>query len=246
MEQNLSGARTNLSQTPSVKRRYWSLSEETVLVCTLKDLVVRGYKCDNSFKTGYLLVLEQAMCQAFPGTDLKSEPHISSKIHVWKKIHASIAQMLGTSGFGWNDSSNTIEIQSEQVWQEYIKVNYVLYIAYVPLLRWQQCKWIKNSSRKRKSTYDSDDAFVELMKAFCDKTDSHLGEIAKRIGFEHDESNARKVVFEALGNMNNLGEEDKISVSKCFVSDIKHIDLFFSLPDGSKATMVKMIMERRY
>ncbi|KAG8383516.1 hypothetical protein BUALT_Bualt04G0021600 [Buddleja alternifolia] len=314
MEQNMGHERSFPvpSQTTAGKKRYWSLSEEKVLVGALKDLVLGGYMCDNGFKTGYLLLLEQAMCKAFPGRDLKSEPNISSKVHVWKKNYNSISGMLGTSGIGWNDSSNTIEVHSEQVWEEYVKVYKVLQIDRARTMRnksWTHFKhWIEiygkdratgenvqafpdavqdllnrnnekenenggehvptfhhneytetspmsstrgdsnasgsKSSRKRKSIDASDDAFIELMKAFCDKTDSRLGEIAKRIGFEHEASKSRKVVFEALGNMNNLDEEDKIMVSKFLVSDIKNLDFFFSLPDGSRATMVKMILER--
>ncbi|KAH6783242.1 hypothetical protein C2S52_008201 [Perilla frutescens var. hirtella] len=66
-------------------RRTWTLREEHKLIIALKEVVARGWKCDNGFRTSYLGVLEQLMQQAIPGNDLKVEPHIISKIHVWKK-----------------------------------------------------------------------------------------------------------------------------------------------------------------
>ncbi|XP_012844715.1 PREDICTED: uncharacterized protein LOC105964755 [Erythranthe guttata] len=102
-------------------RRTWTLQEEQGLLQALKDIVARGWKCDNGFKTGYLATLEGAMSVAFPGTDLKAEPHIHSKIHVWKKYYGSLSTMLSRSGFGCNDSSCTIDMHDDQVWADYIK-----------------------------------------------------------------------------------------------------------------------------
>ncbi|KAL0399927.1 UNVERIFIED_CONTAM: hypothetical protein Sradi_2336000 [Sesamum radiatum] len=44
---------------------------------------------------------------------LKAEPHISSKIHVWKKTYGCINDMMGRSGFGWNPTTNTIDVKDE-------------------------------------------------------------------------------------------------------------------------------------
>ncbi|KAL8458230.1 hypothetical protein ACS0TY_035931 [Phlomoides rotata] len=66
-------------------RRVWTYAEETKLINALQDLVVKGLKCDNGFKSGYLMILENNLTNKFPRTDLKGELHINSKIHVWKK-----------------------------------------------------------------------------------------------------------------------------------------------------------------
>ncbi|KAL8479079.1 hypothetical protein ACS0TY_030829 [Phlomoides rotata] len=42
-------------------RRVWTYAEELELVSALKELVVRGQKCDNGFKSGYLLLLENML-----------------------------------------------------------------------------------------------------------------------------------------------------------------------------------------
>ncbi|XP_012832657.1 PREDICTED: uncharacterized protein At2g29880-like [Erythranthe guttata] len=107
----------------AMPRRTWTMQEEQSLIMALKDIVHRGWKCENGFKTVYLATLENSMAQSFPGTDLKADPHINSKIHVWKKQYRSLSTMMSRSGFGWNDSSNTIDVFDDQVWQEYIKTN---------------------------------------------------------------------------------------------------------------------------
>lgn len=107
---------------PQKPRRSWSPTEELVLVCALKDIVNAGMKCDNGFQSGYLSALEKAMTNRFPGTDLKGDPHIQSKIHVWKKNYSCLNTMLSRSGFGWNCSTNTLDVRDDQVWNEYVKV----------------------------------------------------------------------------------------------------------------------------
>ncbi|PIN22323.1 hypothetical protein CDL12_04965 [Handroanthus impetiginosus] len=77
---------------------------------------------------GYLSVLEKHMMTVFLGTDIRVDPHIHSKIHVWKKNHASLVSMMSHSGFGWNDSTNMIVVE-DSVWDNYVKVlshNYVV------------------------------------------------------------------------------------------------------------------------
>lgn len=102
------------------RRRVWTLKEEEVLIQALKDIVQQGWKCDNGFRTGYLMVLEKAMLKAFPDSDLRAEPHINSKVHVWKKHYASLQGMFGISGFSWNEASKMITVE-DKFWEEYIK-----------------------------------------------------------------------------------------------------------------------------
>ncbi|KAL8504180.1 hypothetical protein ACS0TY_022783 [Phlomoides rotata] len=103
-------------------RRVWTYMEEKELVCALKELVVKGHKCDNGFRSGYLNLLENSIASKFPGTDLKGDPHINSKIHVWKKQYACLKLMLGVSGIGLNSTTFRIDALPE-VWAAYIKVD---------------------------------------------------------------------------------------------------------------------------
>ncbi|KAL8540874.1 hypothetical protein ACS0TY_002206 [Phlomoides rotata] len=101
-------------------RRVWTYMEEKELVCALRDIVVKGLKCDNGFKSGYLNILENSLASKFPGTDLKGDPHINSKIHVWKKHYACLKTMLGNSGIGLNNTTFRIDALPE-VWAAHIK-----------------------------------------------------------------------------------------------------------------------------
>ncbi|KAL8501761.1 hypothetical protein ACS0TY_021036 [Phlomoides rotata] len=103
-------------------RRVWTYVEEMKLVNALKKLVVKGNKCDNGFKTGYLLLLENMLANKFPGTNLKGDPHINSKIHVWKKQYACLKTMLSNSGIGLNSTTYRIDALPE-VWEAHLKVD---------------------------------------------------------------------------------------------------------------------------
>ncbi|KAL8519950.1 hypothetical protein ACS0TY_010762 [Phlomoides rotata] len=55
----------------STTRKVWTFPEKCELMHGLKDLVVKGNKCDNGFRSGYLLILENWLTAKFLGTDLK-------------------------------------------------------------------------------------------------------------------------------------------------------------------------------
>ncbi|GER25848.1 CTP synthase [Striga asiatica] len=100
-----------------------STDEEKALINGLRDLVTRGWKCDNGFRNGYTTILEQHMRQQFPGTTIKAEPHISSKITVWKKNYGIVSDMLGSTGFGWNETGKMVTVRDDTVWDSYIKAH---------------------------------------------------------------------------------------------------------------------------
>ncbi|XP_057777645.1 uncharacterized protein LOC130996154 [Salvia miltiorrhiza] len=95
------GGRCKTSKSDKT-RRSWTLKEEEILLVSLKELVVQGWKADNGFRAGYLNKLEVSMRTAFPGTDLRGMPHINSKISAWKKNHNSLRDALKFSGVGFN------------------------------------------------------------------------------------------------------------------------------------------------
>ncbi|KAL0408307.1 UNVERIFIED_CONTAM: hypothetical protein Sradi_1765100 [Sesamum radiatum] len=102
-------------------RRTWSQREEEVLVNALCTIVTTGWKCENGFRSGYLNQLESIMCKQLPNTDIKAEPHINSKIHVWKKNYGSLVAMMGKSDFGWDDARCMITVDNQDIWNEYCK-----------------------------------------------------------------------------------------------------------------------------
>ena len=104
------------------KRRAWNHIEEDRLIGALKEIVVSGLKVDNGFKASYLHILKNKLIDALPGTDLRGTPHIESKIKMWRKQYNSLVTMLRISGFGWNSTLKMIEVESNDVWNNYLKV----------------------------------------------------------------------------------------------------------------------------
>ncbi|KAL8506664.1 hypothetical protein ACS0TY_017527 [Phlomoides rotata] len=113
--------RSKKRATPN-SRRLWTYMEEKELVYALRDLVVKGQKCDNGFRSGYLLILENVLLTKCPGTNIRGDPHINSKIHVWKKQYSCLKAMLGNSGIGLNTTTFRIKALPE-VWEAHIKVD---------------------------------------------------------------------------------------------------------------------------
>ncbi|KZV28362.1 hypothetical protein F511_11188 [Dorcoceras hygrometricum] len=103
-------------------RRTLSEREEDVLITTLKDMISKGRKSENGFKAGYLTLLESAMHAVIPGCTLRGNPHINSKVHVWKKTYSTLVTLLGKSDVGWNDIDNTVEA-TDDTWDTIIKTN---------------------------------------------------------------------------------------------------------------------------
>ncbi|KAL0455986.1 UNVERIFIED_CONTAM: hypothetical protein Slati_0937800 [Sesamum latifolium] len=67
-------------------------------------------------------MLEQLLRKKCPKSGLKSDPHISSKIHVWKRTYACISDMLARSGFGWNEAMQ-MRVVSDEVFDNYAKID---------------------------------------------------------------------------------------------------------------------------
>ncbi|KAL8481050.1 hypothetical protein ACS0TY_027547 [Phlomoides rotata] len=104
-------------------RHAWTPVEEGVLVELMKELVTKGWKTENGFKPGYLLKLESEMLKKILGTDLRANPHITSRITIWKKFHGSLQTTLnGNSGIGFNPTTGLLEYHDE-CWARIVKAN---------------------------------------------------------------------------------------------------------------------------
>ncbi|KAL8509515.1 hypothetical protein ACS0TY_016653 [Phlomoides rotata] len=105
-------------------RRSWSVREEQVLSEALKKIVLEGWKTENGFRVGYLNLLSTYMKQVFPNTDLKPEPHINSRITVWKRNYHSLFEILKNTGVGLDSTTKMVEATDEQ-WDAFMKVSFL-------------------------------------------------------------------------------------------------------------------------
>ncbi|KAL8541311.1 hypothetical protein ACS0TY_002529 [Phlomoides rotata] len=109
--------------TETIHRRIWTLKEEYMLAHALEKIIMDSWKTENGFKNGYLKQLEKDIKKLDPQTDLRSEPHISSRVHAWKRNHAIIAAIIDKSGMSWDSTKCQIIVENEDLLFDYIKVD---------------------------------------------------------------------------------------------------------------------------
>ncbi|CAA0814419.1 Unknown protein [Striga hermonthica] len=209
-------------------RRTWTFEEERALIQGLKDLLARGMKADNGFRSGYTLFLEQYMQQQFPGTTIRAEPHNSSKITVWKKNYGLLAPLLQSgSGVGWSETGHLLDVE-DAVWNDYVKVYskakglrnkpWPFYSDWLDIFGKYRAtgkgaegfadvvqEGVESSASgkgkrvgKRKRVKDVEVEVVGLLSTLCEKADQRWGQMVERIGVQHDAKEQRKVLYEAL------------------------------------------------
>ncbi|KAL0430309.1 UNVERIFIED_CONTAM: hypothetical protein Sradi_0656900 [Sesamum radiatum] len=205
-----------------------------------------GWKCENGFRSGYLNQLESIMCKQLPNTDIKAEPHINSKIHVWKKNYGSLVAMMGKSGFGWDDTRCMITVDNQDIWNEYCKDRAVGEVTV------EAHPTVNNDDSEKDTETQSyyvptaewcpDFGYVEAVNAFCDTAKQHLVELSKKLFVDYEEVEKRAVVFEAVCKVPGIDLNDQIYVSDRLVENPKKMDLFFSLPAEARAHMVGLML----
>ncbi|XP_057530513.1 uncharacterized protein LOC130808954 [Amaranthus tricolor] len=85
-------------------KRFWTAQEDKALVEALSELAVDPHwRCENGFRSSYMVRLEELIGKALPGCGLKALPHIDSRLKTLVAKFRAISQMLNTSGFVWND-----------------------------------------------------------------------------------------------------------------------------------------------
>ncbi|KAL8483788.1 hypothetical protein ACS0TY_026466 [Phlomoides rotata] len=89
----------------------------------MKDLVAKGWKTKNGFKPGYLLKLEAGIVKMLPGTDIRANPHITSRLAILKKFHGSLQTMFKrNSGIGFNATTGLLQCHDE-CWDRIVKAD---------------------------------------------------------------------------------------------------------------------------
>ncbi|KAL8492410.1 hypothetical protein ACS0TY_023846 [Phlomoides rotata] len=112
--------RGSFKKPTSNTRRIWTTHEEKVLINMLKELVNKGYKSDNYFRTCYLIKCEEALKEDFPKMNLQASPHITSKLIAWKKSYSSLVTTHTTTGVGFNTTTSQLECTDDQ-WESVVK-----------------------------------------------------------------------------------------------------------------------------
>ncbi|CAL5325160.1 unnamed protein product [Camellia sinensis] len=258
-------------------RRVWTPKECDVLIRAMRDLFSEKWKADNGqFRCGFYSELEKLIILAFPGTDLRASPHIESKIKFWRRQYNLLTDMLRLSGFGWDDSEKMILVDSDEVWQNYVKrepdakgmrnVPFIYYEDWVILFGKDRatgvlaegpadmvdasgtpCNQGGSGTTSKKRAREAEgiakglvDMAVEF-GSFFKKTSTTMEEIAHRIGYAQDLSEARKLVNGELAKL-RLNTNDRLRAATLIVKDAERVDLFFSLPEEEKMEWVCLLL----
>ncbi|KAL8098466.1 hypothetical protein AgCh_031286 [Apium graveolens] len=59
---------------------------------------------------GYLVRVEELMAAKLPMADMKANPHIESRWKYLKRKYNAIADMRGSSGFGWDETNKKANV----------------------------------------------------------------------------------------------------------------------------------------
>ncbi|KAL5776962.1 hypothetical protein ACOSP7_009888 [Xanthoceras sorbifolium] len=75
------GTSENVMQGKSKQRRAWTIFEKESFLIVLEDFVANGKCCDTgNFKAGSLAQMKKDLNQICPGSNLKANPHLESKL----------------------------------------------------------------------------------------------------------------------------------------------------------------------
>ncbi|KAH7854018.1 hypothetical protein Vadar_009159 [Vaccinium darrowii] len=197
---------------------------------------------------------------ALPGTDIRANLHIASKIKVWKKNYNSVKDMRNTSGFEWNDSAKMIKVESDTVWEDYCKRdNNAKGIRFKSFPYYDDWSLISGNDRATGDMAESAAHVAEALgvggdevhdgSTIVNKNDKSPQEppkkkfdmLGSRMGYQHDLSAKRGAVNEALKNL-PITIEQKVTPGMAIIEDAQKVDYFFSLTlDEEKMIMVKKL-----
>ncbi|KAL0375706.1 UNVERIFIED_CONTAM: hypothetical protein Scaly_0688200 [Sesamum calycinum] len=229
-------------------RRTWTIMEEEVLINAMKSHIVGGWKCDNGFRNGYLAQLEAHMQRSFPHSNIKAEPHITSKLHVWKKQYSTLVTIMRKSGLGWDDSRCMVTVDDNTAWDEYVKIDPtakdtgfvgqeeeppVSYNLNIDLMvnSSSATKRPTTSSKKRKpqEAWPEIPQLVSMVTNFCNTANTRLGCLTRVLEKEFGDPDQRVTVLDVVKQLPGLQHKDCLLVAKRLVRDLKDMEFFFSL-----------------
>ncbi|KAL8543452.1 hypothetical protein ACS0TY_004117 [Phlomoides rotata] len=234
-------------------RRCWSAMEEGVLIQVLKELVTKGWKYGNGFRPGYLMKLEAELIQKLPATDLRSTPHINSKITMWKKQHRSLVKILLEIGVGFNHTTKLIDCNND-AWAKVVKkypnaVN-LRHKAWSYLDDWNEIfgkdcvtggeKKANSSGKKRAAAVDGseNDELCELLRQMTRSSEIIVG----AIGYTTDLGKTRKEVISMLGEMPDISMDEKLDAYHMLAKNTGRLDMFLGFPEHVRARYVRRLL----
>ncbi|KAL0294447.1 UNVERIFIED_CONTAM: hypothetical protein Sradi_6887400 [Sesamum radiatum] len=228
-------------------RRTWTMLRRGI-INGLKALVTTGWKCDNGFRNGYLAQLEAHMKRVFPQCHIKAEPHINSKLHVWKKIILHSMLDDGQERTRVGRQSQHGDNRGHNSWDDLLRDRAMGECGWDPtragnertgrdgvefkkatLQRLTRPATKRTPNRRKRKTIEACPEIpqlVSMVSNFCETANTRIGSFARALESEFGDPSKRGVVMEAVHEIQGLEENDVLIVTTKLVHDPQNIEIF--------------------
>lgn len=102
----------------------------------------------------------------------------------------------------------------------------------------------KNPKKRSKLDKGVEVKMMNLMSTWFDKTDTKLGDLVCKMGYD-DVSYMKKKVFESLDELGELSMDDRMKVTTV-ICQKNDFEIFFSTSMDNRKELVQMILDGRY
>ncbi|KAG8377461.1 hypothetical protein BUALT_Bualt08G0035400 [Buddleja alternifolia] len=182
------------------------------------------------------------MVAEFSSTVIRAIPHINSRIHAWNFFYGNLVTMLNNSGIGGENVQHnpipyatTLEEDFDRVFQSFEDETETI-SCFQPV-----SSTGKNKDKKGKED-ERNESMNDLLGTFYSNTDTRLGKIARRIGYEFDMSQKSKEVYVIVRAIRDLTLQQKLRAIRLLAKNVEDLDVFESLPVEDKGEYVKMLV----
>ncbi|KAL8456950.1 hypothetical protein ACS0TY_034975 [Phlomoides rotata] len=229
-------------------RRLWSKVEEDALIKCLFDIINDGWKAENGFKVGFQRELKKGMHKLLPGTDIVANPHINSKIHVWKE-YSTLSDLFSKSGIGWNSTTSMIEVDDEWVWdasRRWLEIFGKVGVTSENMV--DPINLVNDLVRDgQEPEGETGDGYIPFpLKARDDEEDTSVCLPTKSgISSNSGQVNENKQLNDIMSRIVGLKVPDKLKVCDELVQNAKRHEFFFSLPEDEQEEYVWILLNGR-
>ncbi|KAL8557214.1 hypothetical protein ACS0TY_004598 [Phlomoides rotata] len=86
------------------------------------------------------------------------------------------------------------------------------------------------------------DRLCDVLGKFCKSSDDRIGSLVRVIGDDADIGNSRKDLFNVLGDIDDLTEDERIDAAHFFAKNADCLQMFMGMAEGSRARYVRRLL----
>ncbi|KAF7145321.1 hypothetical protein RHSIM_Rhsim04G0059300 [Rhododendron simsii] len=217
-------------------RRSWNQRDEDALLNAMKEMVVKGERIENSFKSRYLRKVEGMLLVALPGTSFtdnnvqglrfKSFPYYED----WCMIFGN-AEATGEMAKSAADMVENLDEAPKEAGGDSTTVSKI-------------DKSPEEHSKKKAKVSENILAgmnnFADKLGIYFERSDAKLEMLGGRMGYAHDLSKKSAEVNDALRKL-PITVESRAIAGMAITQDAQKVDHFFSLDDEENMIMLKKL-----